>query len=55
MPLQYLASRAHPSEYSTHENQLILAKQLIEHGASVNTLSNGETLLHSIASNYPGT
>jgi ankyrin repeat protein len=46
MPLQYLACRAHPSEYSTHENQLILAKQLIEHGANVNTVSNGETLLH---------
>jgi hypothetical protein len=34
--LSQLADMAHPSDYSTHENQLILSKQLIEHGANVN-------------------
>jgi ankyrin repeat protein len=34
--------------YSTHENQLILAKQLIEHGATINALlnSHGMSPLH---------
>jgi hypothetical protein len=39
-PLHHLASLADPSDYSTHVNQLILAKQLIEHGASVNAVSS---------------
>jgi ankyrin repeat protein len=40
---------ADPSDYSTHENQLILAKQLIAHGANVNAVTRpeGETPLHS--------
>jgi hypothetical protein len=37
--LHYSADLADPSDYSTHENQLILAKQLIENGANVNALS----------------
>jgi hypothetical protein len=37
--LNVLADLADPSDYSTHENQLILAKQLIERGASVNAVS----------------
>ena len=47
-PLHMLADLADCSDYSTHENQLILAKQLIEHGANVNavTSSDGETPLH---------
>jgi hypothetical protein len=47
-PLHELANLADPSDYSTHENQLILAKQLIAHGANVNALSTpqGETPLH---------
>jgi hypothetical protein len=46
--LRMLAQLLDPSEYSTHENQLILAKQLIEHGANVNAISiqHGETPLH---------
>jgi hypothetical protein len=39
-PLHHLASLADPSDYSTHVKQLILAKQLIEHGASVNAVSS---------------
>jgi hypothetical protein len=48
-PLHVLAQLAAPSNYSTHVNQLILAKQLIEHGANVNavTIPQGETPLHS--------
>jgi hypothetical protein len=49
-PLHLLAHLAGPSDYSTHENQLILAKQLIEHGADVNAVSipDGKTpLQHS--------
>jgi hypothetical protein len=47
-PLHHLSDLADPSDYSTHENQLILAKQLIEHGANVNAIpSTGETPLHS--------
>jgi hypothetical protein len=47
-PLHHLADLADPSDYSTHEKQLILAKQLIEHGANVSAVSNsrGETPLH---------
>jgi hypothetical protein len=39
-PLPDLVDVAAPSDYSTHEIQLILAKQLVEHGANVNALSN---------------
>jgi hypothetical protein len=48
-PLHELTDLADPSDYSTHVNQLILAKQLIEHGANVNAVSipQGETPLHS--------
>jgi hypothetical protein len=47
-PLHILADLADPSDHSTHEKQLILAKQLIEHGANVNAVSipEGETPLH---------
>jgi hypothetical protein len=41
--LHDLADMADPSDYSTQENQLILAKQLIEHGANVNAVSSGGT------------
>jgi hypothetical protein len=46
--LHYLNNFADPFDYSTHENQLILAKQLIEHGANVSATAspNGETPLH---------
>jgi hypothetical protein len=48
-PLCHLADLADPFDYSTHENQLILAKQLIEHGTNVNAVWNPleETPLHS--------
>jgi hypothetical protein len=47
-PLHLLAHLADPFDYSTHENQLILAKQLIEHGANVNAVMfhDGITPLH---------
>jgi hypothetical protein len=47
-PLHELAGLAAPSDYSTHESQLILAKQLIERGANVNavTIPYGRTPLH---------
>jgi hypothetical protein len=46
-PLHHLVDLADPSDYSTHENQLILVKQLIEHGANVNAVSSaGKTPLH---------
>jgi hypothetical protein len=47
-PLLLLADLADASEYSTHVNQLILAKQLVEHGANVSSVSNiqGMTPLH---------
>jgi hypothetical protein len=47
-PLFHLADLAHSFDYSTHENQLILAKQLIQHSANVNTVSfpHGRTPLH---------
>jgi hypothetical protein len=38
LPLYMLADLADPFDYSTHVNQLILAKQLIEHGANVNAV-----------------
>jgi hypothetical protein len=46
--LHFLGELADPSDYSTHENQLILAKQLIERGANVNAVSSpqGLTPLH---------
>jgi hypothetical protein len=46
--LHRLADLANPSDYTTHKNQLILAKQFIEHGANVNAASipNGTTPLH---------
>jgi hypothetical protein len=46
--LHQLADLIDPSDYSTHVNQLILAKQLIEHGANVNAVSipPGATPLH---------
>jgi hypothetical protein len=46
--LNMLADLADPVDYSTHVNQLILAKQLIEHGANVNAEENiqGMTPLH---------
>jgi hypothetical protein len=48
----HLADLADPSDYSTHENQLILANQLIEGGANVNvvTMPQGETILHRACS-----
>jgi hypothetical protein len=47
-PLHHLAHHLDPFDYSTHVNQLILAKQLIEHGANINAVSNphGKTPLH---------
>jgi hypothetical protein len=47
-PLYDLAGLADPSDYLTHENQLILARQLIEHGANVNavTIPASKTPLH---------
>jgi hypothetical protein len=39
-PLHHVSNLADPFDYSTHVNQLILAKQLIEHGANVNAVSN---------------
>jgi hypothetical protein len=48
-PLHGLAEQADPFDYSTHVNQLILAKQLIERGANVNAVSipDGITPLHA--------
>jgi hypothetical protein len=53
-PLHDLAALADLSDYSTHVNQLIIAKQLIEHGANVNAVSNpqGETPLHYTCFGY---
>jgi hypothetical protein len=54
-PLHMLATLADSSDYSTHENQLILAKQLVEHGANVNNAESiplgGTPLQHAC---YPG-
>jgi hypothetical protein len=51
MLLDHLAILADPTsiDYSTHENQLTLGRQLIEHGANVNTaaIPDGDTPLHS--------
>jgi hypothetical protein len=46
--LHHLAKLADTFDYTTHENQLNLAKQLIERGANVNAVSipNGLTPLH---------
>jgi hypothetical protein len=51
-PLRHLAMLADTSDYSTHEKQLILAKQLVEHGANVNAVSSplGTTPLHDACS-----
>jgi hypothetical protein len=46
--LHDLADLAAPSDYSTHESQLILAENLIDHGGNVNAVSTqGETPLHN--------
>ena len=47
-PLYLLANAVDPSDYSTHENQLILAKQFIKHGANGNAVNRpeGATPLH---------
>jgi hypothetical protein len=47
--LHLCANLTDPSDYSTHENQLILAKQLLDKGANVNALTRPEgiTPLHS--------
>jgi hypothetical protein len=48
--LHQLTGLADPFDYRTHENQLLLAKQLIERGANVNAVSTqckGNTPLHS--------
>jgi ankyrin repeat protein len=47
-PLYRLADLADHSNYSTHQKQLILAKQLIDRGANVNAVSIpvGMTPLH---------
>jgi hypothetical protein len=49
IPLHFLADVADPSNYSTHVKQLILAKQLIKHGANVNAVTRpeSETPLHN--------
>jgi hypothetical protein len=54
-PLHFLTGLADPFNYSTHENQLILAKQLIDHGANVNAVTSirvhySETPLHAACS-----
>jgi ankyrin repeat protein len=48
-PLHHVAKMADHSDYSTHGKQLILAKQLIEHGANVNAISipHGRSPLHN--------
>jgi hypothetical protein len=50
--LHQLTRLTDPSDYSTHENQLTLGRQLIEHGANVNavTFPNSDTPLHSACS-----
>jgi hypothetical protein len=47
-PLHDLAEQSDTSDYSVHENLLILAKQLIAHGANVNAVATvrGDTPLH---------
>jgi hypothetical protein len=48
-PLHDLSYLADHGEYSTHKNQLIIAKQLIKHGANVNAPSHPQDklLLHN--------
>jgi hypothetical protein len=48
-PLHRLGNLVAPFDYSTHENQLILAKQLVERGANVNAITSpqGGTPLHN--------
>jgi hypothetical protein len=50
-PLHHLANLADPFDYSTHANQLILAKQLIERGAKIKAVSSphghGTSPLHT--------
>jgi hypothetical protein len=54
-PLHMMVELADPSDYSTHKNQLILAKQLIEHGANVNTVDHmGVTPLMGTVPGAPG-
>jgi hypothetical protein len=49
--LHHLADLADPFDYSTHENQLILAKHFIEHDANVNAVTKlGRTPLHKACS-----
>jgi hypothetical protein len=43
--LHQLADLADPFDYSTHENQLILAKQLIDHGANVDAITKPRGVL----------
>jgi hypothetical protein len=38
-PLHHVADLLDPTDYSIHVKQLILAKQLVEHGANVNAVS----------------
>jgi ankyrin repeat protein len=38
--IHHLATLLHPSNFSTHVNQLILAKQLFKHSANVNTATS---------------
>jgi hypothetical protein len=47
-PLHLLVDLSDPCHFITHKNQLILARQLIEHGANVNAVSipHGRTPLH---------
>jgi hypothetical protein len=47
-PLHDLSEQSDTSDYSVHENLLILAKQLIAHGANVNAVATvrGDTPLH---------
>jgi hypothetical protein len=47
--LHYLTNFADPFDYFTRENQVILAKQLIEHGANANAVTTVEnrTPLHN--------
>jgi hemerythrin len=51
-PLHIVARLASPRDYFTHENQLILAKQLIERGANVDavSISDCKTPLHNACS-----
>jgi hypothetical protein len=46
--IHQVSALADPSDYSTHDNQLTLAKQLIKCGANVNAVSRpqGSTTLH---------